>query len=158
VSGAFDVREKEAVERVRSLMPDGADIAIETSASVDGIRLAGSLLRQNPQHLLHASYDPQALRSQASCWPRLVLLATYGDGVAVAPAELFRPEGAIVLQSADRRIGDRMAVVQRVAEGAIRAGDFVGTAVSYWEAPDRYRELRDHPERLSSLAFRWKNG
>jgi threonine dehydrogenase-like Zn-dependent dehydrogenase len=157
VTAAIDAREAHAVDLARSYFPDGADIAIEASASAAGIKLAGSLLRQNHQHLLHASYDPAALRGQADCWPRLVLLATYLDSVTIAPGDLFREEGAIVLRSADRRIGDRMSVVKRVADGAIRASDFVGEPVPYREAPDRYRELRDHPERVSSIAFRWKS-
>lgn len=150
-----NARDEDAREQALALCAGGADIVVEASASMAGVRMASGLLRPNPRSAARVAYDTEASISSFRSWPRLVLQATYTDTLESRPGGLVPGEGALVLVPGDRTVGDRLAVVGKIARGDIRTSDFAEEAVPVDSAPIAYRELRDHPDRLRSLAFEW---
>ena len=155
VAGAINGREPDARARILALCEGGADVVIEASSSMAGVRLASSLVRQPWPRVMNTAYPVAAMHSDAHLWARVVYLATYTDTIAAGPGAFTGAEGAVVLKPGDRTVGDRLAVIERIREGTLTVADIIDAPVPVDEAPDAYADLRDHPERHSSLAFRW---
>jgi len=47
------------------------------------------------------------------------------------------------------------AAVEMIHRGHLKVADFADIPVPFSDAPQAYAELRDHPDRRSSLVFRW---
>lgn len=60
-----------------------------------------------------------------------------------------------LLTPSDRRVEDRVRVVEALRQGTLRSADFVDRVVPFREAPAAYAALRDHPEEHFSLVFDW---
>jgi hypothetical protein len=71
------------------------------------------------------------------------------------PGELTGGEGAIVLKPSDRTVGDRLQVIKQIRLGNLPVGDFVDKPTPVEDAPQAYLTLRDHPEAVSAIAFKW---
>jgi threonine dehydrogenase-like Zn-dependent dehydrogenase len=155
ICAAVNAGETDAKEQLLAHCEGGADIVVETSASVAGCRLGAALLRQPVPRQLHTAYRVESLHTDAHAWPRMVFQATYTATVETAPGGLIGAEGVLVLNPGDRTVGDRLAVIDRIREGDLPVADILDRPVPVEEAPDAYVELRDHPERRSALAFRW---
>ena len=65
-------------------------------------------------------------------------------------------EGALVLHPRDRRVQDRLEVIDRVRAGVLKTADFVDAPVPFTQAPEIYRRLRDEPPRALTYVFDWK--
>ena len=152
---AVNGRDPDAADQIKALCDEGADMVIEASSTLDGARMAGTLLRPSLQRLCHKSYKAGTLPASVHNWPRIVFLANYPGKLEISPCGLFQGEGALVLQTGDRSVEDRMAVVEMIHRGHLKAADFADIPVPFLDAPQAYTELRDHPDRRSSLAFRW---
>jgi len=156
VAAAINGRADDAREQILAFCDEGADIVIEASSSIAGARLASTLLRQPQSRRLNQNYDINALRQNPHAWPRLVFLANYTDSISEShPAGLLRTEGAIVYKPGDRCVGDRLAVMDRIREGALNTNDIVSELTPVDRAPEAYAALREHPERHSAFAFKW---
>lgn len=152
---AVDGRAADAADRIRTLAGGPVDIAVEASASLAGARLAAGLLRQPQAHAAAAAYRAVDGPGLASYWPRLCLLASYTRRMDLLPTGLVDGEGAMVLHPRDRRVQDRLAVIDRIRAGVLKTADFVAAPVPFSQAPEAYRMLRDEPARALSCVLDW---
>ncbi len=149
-------RDADIREQILAHCPEGgADIAIESSSTIEGARLAAGVLRQPVYRTLHAAYPVTALRSCANVWPRLVFQATYMQQLTMGPGGLAGSEGVLVLKPGDRTVGDRLATVDQIRAGNLPVGDIIDTPTPVEEAPEAYRTLRDNPGAVSAVAYEW---
>lgn len=146
VAATVNASEEDVAARVAALIPGGADIVVEASASVPGLNMARSLLR---------GMDP--VIAQRPRWPRLIIQASFGEDVPMSPNGFIPGEGALVLTPGDRRPADRAKAVEVLRTGRIRGADFLDKIVPYREAPEAYALLRDDPNACFSLVFDWKD-
>jgi 2-desacetyl-2-hydroxyethyl bacteriochlorophyllide A dehydrogenase len=142
-------------EQILSHFEDGADLVIEASGSAAGARLAASILRQPAAQRGNDGYPLEELHTHAGYWPRLVYQASAYQNMELPPRGLAEGEGVLVLSPADRRIADRLAVIEHIRRGCLRTKDIVERPTPVDDAPQAYRLLRDHPERVSAVAFQW---
>lgn len=142
VSAAVNAREENAAQRLASLC-GGADIVVESSGNARGFGLATSLLKEDWSNGAKISA------------PRLVLQANYIEEIPLNPCGFFGGEVVQVLAPVDRRRADRLAVVEHLRRGDLRASDFVGEIVSPRDAPAAYARLRDAPDDCFSVVFDW---
>lgn len=144
VAGAVNAREDNALARLKSLC-GGADIVVESSGNARGFALATSLLKEDWS---------DGAKTNA---PRLVLQANYIEEIPLNPCGFFGGEAVQVFAPVDRRRSDRLAVVEHLRRGDLRASDFVGEIVSPDDAPAAYARLRDAPDECFSVVFDWTN-
>lgn len=142
VAATMDAREKDALARLQTLCGE-TDLAIESSGSATGFKLATQLLR--------ADWSNGAKIGA----PRLVLQANYIKEISLNPCGFFEGEALQIFAPVDRRREDRLQVVEHLRRGDLRARDFVGEIVSPREAPDAYRRLREAPDECFSVVFDW---
>jgi threonine dehydrogenase-like Zn-dependent dehydrogenase len=134
----------------------GADIVYEASSSKPGVMLASSILRQPAPRCGHGTNYPMGgMQNSHHFWPRLVYQAGYLFKVEITPGELTGGEGAIVLKPNDRTVGDRLQVIEQIRLGNLPVEDFVDKPTPVEDAPQAYLTLRDHPEAVSAIAFKW---
>lgn len=151
-----DAGAADAADQIRTLAGGPVDIAVEASASLNGARLASSLLRWPQAHTSEVSYRASDGPRLANYWPRLCFLASYTRKLEMLPPGLVDVEGALVLHPRDRRVQDRLAVIDRIRAGALKTADFVGAAVPVNQAPEVYRMLRDEPAKALSCVLSWE--
>lgn len=144
VAATINAVEEDVLARLSALIPKGADIVVEASASVSGLKTAQSALR---------GMDP--IIAQRARWPRLIIQASFNVEVPTNPGGFFPGEGALVLTPGDRRPPDRAKAVEGLRTGRIRGRDFLDKIVPYIEAPAAYALLRDDPNACFSLVFDW---
>lgn len=153
---AINGKDDDAIGKIRAYFDQGADIVVEASSSLAGARLAGSLLRQPYQRTLNCGYNPGVLSSTPCIWPRLVFQANYTQKIETGPAGLADVEGVVVLKPGDRTIDDRLAVIDRIWEKDICVKDILDAPTPVEQAPEKYRELCQNPDRISAVAFSWR--
>ncbi|HEY3328542.1 MAG TPA: zinc-binding dehydrogenase [Capsulimonadaceae bacterium] len=146
VSAAFSAREPDIVERIQAFTAGGADIVVESSGSMAGIRMAGQLTKDR-----RISIDGGAIR-----WPRFVFQATYTEEYSVNPPKLFVGDGAIVLCPGDRTPEDRSAAVEAFRTGVFNPKAFVDHVLPISEAQSAYEGLRLRPDDYFTVAFDWR--
>ncbi len=156
VTAALNADSPDIKEKIMSYCDGGADIVIEASASLEGVRLAGSLLKKPVFQLLRKPFNTNYNPSRDL--PRLVFQATYHTlSIESKPAGILPPiEGAVVLQPSDRTVGDRIQVIEHIRRGDLKISDIIDSPVPVNEAPGSYMELLKHPDRIRGLAFDWK--
>jgi 2-desacetyl-2-hydroxyethyl bacteriochlorophyllide A dehydrogenase len=153
---AINGGEPDLRERVLSHCEDGgADIVIEASGSSAGARLAASILRQPAAQRGNDGYPLEELHTHAHYWPRLVYQASAYKNMELPPRGLPEAEGVLILAPADRKIADRLAVIEHIRRGCLRTEDIVERPTPIEDAPQAYRLLRDHPDTVSAVAFQW---
>lgn len=145
VAGTVNAREENAVERLAALCPGGADIVVEASATLPGLRLAYGMIRR----------EAPMLRATQSACPRLLLQATFSEEVTIHPGNFFPGERVMILTPSDRGLLDRERTVEALRTGQLSAKPFIDRIVSYRDAPTAYGQLRDEPEECFSLIFDW---
>lgn len=156
VTAALNGREADIREQILAHCPEGgADIAIESSSTMAGVRLAAGVLRQPVYRTLHAAYPAPLLRSAAGVWPRLVLQATYTDQMTTGPGGIAPCEGVLVLKPGDRTVGDRLATLEQIRAGNLPVGDILAAPTPVEQAPEAYRRLREEPGAVSAVAYSW---
>ena len=154
-AAAINARQPDVRERILSLCDGGADVVVEASSTMVGAQLAASLVRQPAPRVMHTAYPVPAMHANAHLWARVVYLATYTQTAEVGPGGFAGAEGTVVLKPGDRTVGDRLAVIERIREGALPVADILDAPVPVDDAPGAYAQLRDHPDRHSALAFDW---
>jgi len=152
---AINARDDDARQQVMALCDGGADIVVEASASLSGAKLAASILRAPVYRSLQRGYPVTALHSNAHVWPRLVFQASCTQRLECGPQGLVRSEGTVVLKPADRTVDDRLAVIERIREGALPVTDILDSSTPVEQASESYSTLRDRPGELSAVAFAW---
>jgi 2-desacetyl-2-hydroxyethyl bacteriochlorophyllide A dehydrogenase len=156
VTAAVNGGSKDAREEILSYCPDGADIVIEASSSIAGVKFGASLLRKPAPRIMNKGYQVSVLHSNAHMWPRFVFQAGYTDTIEMGPMGLVRSEGVVVLQPGDRTVDDRLAVIERIHRGDLPVADIISKPVPVENAPEAYVNLRDNPGEYSALAFAWQ--
>ncbi len=146
----------DAADQIRTLAGGPVDIAVEASASHAGARLLASLLRWPHAYTAEIAYRAGEGPCLTNYWPRLCLLASYTKKMDLWPSGLTDVEGALVLHPRDRRVQDRLAVIDRIRAGALKTADFVGAPVPVGQAPEVYRMLRDEPAKALSCVLSWE--
>ena len=135
----------DVLARINALIPNGADIVVEASASIAGLKTAQAALRR---------MDP--VITQRPRWPRLIIQASFSVEVPTNPGDFSPGEGTLVLTPGDRRLPDRAKSVEGLRTGRIRGKDFLDKIVPHTDAPAAYALLRDDPNACFSLVFDWK--
>jgi threonine dehydrogenase-like Zn-dependent dehydrogenase len=144
VTSAINASDEKSVKaRVEALLPGGADIVVDASASGAGFRMACSLVRPLP--------DVPVMPSLS----RLVIQASYQGPEALHPTDFFPGEGVVILTPGDRRTWDRAAAVAALQDGRLPAAEFLDQVVPYRAAQAAYLRLRDDPANTFSLVFDW---
>ena len=156
-AATVSAREPDARERILSYFEDGVDISVEASSSMAGARLASSILKKPLESVIEKIYHSPGLHSNPFKWPRMVYLATYTDTVQTHPGGLAECEGVVVFRPCDRKVGDRQTVIESIRQGHLPVSDFVDEALPVEKASEVYNNLREHPEKYSAAAFRWKD-
>ncbi len=141
-TGAVDASQAEAEARVRKLLPDGADIIIEAAGKPEVAKGALQFIRS------------RAIDGSGKI-PRFIFQANYVEPVPANLARLAPTEAITFLYPGDRSTEDRLQLLDMVTRGQLKTEDFVGEPVSYKEAPQTYKALRDEPASHFSLAFKW---
>ena len=145
-SATFSAADPGVCERILAYTGGGADIVVESSASIAGVKLAGSLVRR---HRISDETGPEN-------WPRLVYQATYIDQYPVSPNSLFVGEGAVVLTPGDRSVVDRCAAVEAFRTGQLNPAAYCDKVLPISDAQVAYDGLRTKPDDFFSVAFDWR--
>ena len=149
VAATVPAGEPDAEARLAALLPTGADIVVESSGAAPGVHLAHRMLAKLPRTWA------EPLTAFRGNWPRLVYQAVYKEPIPHSPA--FMPgEGASVLAPRDRGLEDRLKVVDSIRTGRIQTAPFLDRVLSYSEAAEAYRGLRDEKGRYFSVVFDWR--
>ena len=141
-TGAVDASQAEAEARVRKLLPDGADIIIEAAGKPEVAKSALQFVRS------------RAIDGVGKI-PRFIFQASYVEPVPATLIGLAPAEAITFLYPGDRSIEDRLQLLDMVTRGQLKTEDFVGEPVSYKEASQAYKALRDQPASHFSLVFKW---
>ncbi|MGI4787654.1 MAG: zinc-binding dehydrogenase [Janthinobacterium lividum] len=144
VAATVNASEEDVHARLTTLLPQGADIVVEASASVAGLKTAQAALRR---------MDP--VIAQRPRWPRLIIQASFSVEVPTNPGDFSPGEGTLVLTPGDRRLPDRAKAIEGLRTGRLRGKDFLDKIVPYTDAPASYALLRDDPNACFSLVFDW---
>lgn len=139
-----------AEARLLALLPEGADIVVESSGAVPGVNLAHRMLAKRPRNWA------EPLSTLRGDWPRLVYQAVYKQPIPHNPA-FMAGEGALVLAPRDRGLEDRVKTVESIRAGRIQAAPFLDQVVPFTEAAEAYRGLRDEKGRFFSVVFDWQD-
>jgi len=153
VDAVVNARESDAVERIRALTNGGADIVVEASGTPEGFAMAFQLLRAT-----FGGHEDDTMQNGPfydGYTSRLVAQANYLDPLAVNP--LAGGEGLFISVPRDRSYRDRMRVLEKIRQGAIKSADFVGDILPWDRAPEAYAGLRDDPDKVFSLTFDWSS-
>ncbi len=153
-SAAVNGRAGDAEERLGLLLNGGADIVVESSGTATGAMLAYKLLRKKPQ-AYGTEYKVEPIGFYHGDWPRLIMQANYLDKVTLNPFEFVPGEGVIILAPKDRGVEDRQRTVEAISRGQISASNFIDKPISYQQAPEAYKALRDDKNKNFSLVFDW---
>ncbi|MDR3708123.1 MAG: zinc-binding dehydrogenase [Capsulimonadaceae bacterium] len=145
VGATFQVKDEALVGRIQAFTGGGADIVVESSGTLSGVRTAGSLLRSQAADVADVSMR----------WPRLVFQASYSDEYLSSPGRLFKGEGAVVLTPGDRTVADRLASIEAFRSGALNSSAFSDKVLPISEAASAYEGLRVNPDGYFSVVFDW---
>ncbi|WP_309381399.1 medium chain dehydrogenase/reductase family protein [Cerasicoccus frondis] len=151
-AAAVNMRESDALERLKFFLNGGADIVVESSGTSKGIETAFQLLRKKPQ-AYGADYKVEPIGFYGSDWPRLIVQANYIEDVSINPHSFFDGEGVTILTPADRGVEDRLKVVEYIRTGQIRADDYIDLVLPYSQAAEGYKQLEN--QEVSSVVFEW---
>ena len=143
VAAALDAGDERLRARLGALCPGGADIVVESSGSAPGLELAHDLVARSPWE----KHD----RSP----PRLVLQANYLHLETRNPFSFFEGEQLQLITPLDRRISDRVRVVELIRKGELSSAPFLDAIEPVANAPAAYARLRDQPDECFSLVFDW---
>ena len=143
VAAALDAGDERLRARLGALCPGGADIVVESSGSAPGLELAHDLVARSPWK----NHD----RSP----PRLVLQANYLHRETRDPFAFFEGEQLQLITPIDRRIADRVRVVELIRKGQLSSAPFLDAIEPWKGAPAAYARLGDHPDECFSLVFDW---
>jgi len=146
VAATFAAQDPNILARINSFTGGGADIVVESSASMAGVKLAGALIRSQRATGTSGHF----------AWPRLVFQASYTDEYSTDPGKLFVGEGAVVLTPGDRDIEDRNAAVEAFRKGVLKASAFIDHVLPTSEAQEAYDGLRTRPNDYFSVIFDWR--
>ncbi|MHC4885068.1 MAG: zinc-binding dehydrogenase [Planctomycetota bacterium] len=157
VAAALNAKEPDIREKILSYCPGGADIVVESSASLDGVELAASLLRKPSPQALGTVYRAGTMHSNG-LWPRLVFQASYHNLTLETRPQGVLPslEGVLVLQPCDRTVDDRLSVIEHIRRGHLPVSEIIDKAVPVSDAPSQYLNLLNNPGRIRGLAFQWE--
>jgi len=156
-AATVSAQDPDAQDRIRSYFENGVDISVEASSTMNGCRLAASLLRKNTEGIVEESFHLPGLKANPFKWPRMIYLATYTDMVQTHPAGLVDREGVVVFRPNDRKLGDRQTVVEFIRQGSLCVSDYLKEASPIKKAPEIYKSLREHPGQYSAAAFKWQD-
>jgi 2-desacetyl-2-hydroxyethyl bacteriochlorophyllide A dehydrogenase len=156
--GAWTIRAKDpdAKAKVLDLSGGGVDIAVEASSSLEGAKFAASVLRQPHASVAQSSFRAHHGVDRINYWPRLCLLATYTKTMDMFPTGLVELEGTLVLHPRDRRVQDRISVIDNIRKGLLKTSDIVDAPIPIEQAPETYRRFRDGVERNLTTVFKWE--
>jgi threonine dehydrogenase-like Zn-dependent dehydrogenase len=155
VAAALNAKDPDIRETILSYCDGGADIVVESSASLAGTKLGASLLRKPVPQAMCSTYQVGAMHSNAHIWPRFVFQASYHPVVETKPQGLQETEGCVVLQPQDRSVGDRLSVIEHIRKGNLPISDILETPTPVNDAPKAYMDLQNHPDKIRGLAFKW---
>jgi threonine dehydrogenase-like Zn-dependent dehydrogenase len=153
---AVNVGTPDGEARIQALVNGGADIVVESSGTIPGVKLAYQLIRSTPRSAGGSAYyrgEPISLFPHA--WPRLIMQASYTQEVTVHPHGFFPGEGVTILTPGDRALEDRQLAMKGIWKGEIRSADFVDHVIPHTEAPTAYRAMRDDKNANFSIIFDW---
>ena len=156
VAAALNAKDPDIREKILSYCAGGADIVVESSASLQGTKLAASLLREPAPQAMGSTYQVGAMHANAHLWSRFVFQASFHPVIETKPQGLQEVEGCVVLQPSDRSVGDRLAVVEHIRKGNLPISDILEASTPVGDAPKAYLELQNHPEKVRGLAFEWR--
>ena len=156
LGAAFAVRgdDEDVVARLQAFLYGGADITVEATGAIPGVKLAYQLPRRKPQSY-GTDYVVEPIHFYGGDWPRLVMQATYVDQVSHDPHSFVPGEGVTILSPQDRGIEDRQRAVEALRRGQIRSADFLDLVAPVADAPAAYEALSKR-ERFS-VTFDWKD-
>ncbi len=140
-------------DRIREITAGGADIVVEASSSLSGVKLARDILRSNDESTFRTEY--RGGNSWERRIPRLVFLATYTQELSQIPGQLVHTERALIAAPKDRTYADRLAVVRQIRLGNILTDDFVSEATPAELAPVAYHGLTETPNQVDGVVFCW---
>jgi 2-desacetyl-2-hydroxyethyl bacteriochlorophyllide A dehydrogenase len=148
--------EPDAEARIRSFINHGADIVVESSGAIPGVKLAFNLIKPKPRGA-HGSgfYRGEPIASHVGQWSRLIMQASYEKEISVHPHGFFPGEGVTIITPSDRAWEDRQRSVEGIRKGEIKAASFLDKVISFEEAPTAYFAMRDDKNAIFSLVFDW---
>ncbi|WPJ95571.1 medium chain dehydrogenase/reductase family protein [Coraliomargarita algicola] len=153
VFAAVNLRDDNSMERLNTLLHDGADIVVESSGVSAGVETAFKLVRKKPQAYGEA-YKIEPIQFYGGDWSRLVLQANYIEPVSINPHGFFPGEGVTILTPMDRGVEERYKCIESIRTGRLKAQDYIDLVMPYRDAAEGYRKLQSHE--LSSVVFAWQ--
>ncbi len=152
-AAAVNMAEPHAVERLGTICNGGADIVVEASGSIPGVKAAYQLVRRKPQNYT-TEYKVEPIAFYHQDWPRLIMQANYIDTLEINPFSFSPGEGITILSPADRGVEDRQKAVEALRQGRVRSADYIEKVMSYKEAADGYAALQKKD--VLSVAYKWQ--
>jgi len=141
VTRAVNAKEQDVAAVVRSVWPEGPQVAVEASARQEGIDLCAELLRQR-----NWNSDDRM--------PMLLLQASYMGPIQLDARQLFAKE-FVVINTRDTDPRDLVGAAGMIGAGALRVDDLITLKARPQDAPDAFRELLDHPDKHLTVVFQW---
>ncbi len=138
---AINAKEEDVLAAVHDLWPDGPQVAVEATASQEGLDLCAQVLRGRAW-----GADDRM--------PVLAVQSTFVDRVEVDAETFFGKELVLISpRSVDPR--DMDAAVSMIRTGSLPVSDLITLRSAPQDADAAYRELLAHPERHLTCVFGW---
>lgn len=137
-----DAGEEDLEEVVADAWPDGAQVAVEASATQGGIDVC--------QRLLHE----RRWRTDERM-PMLLLQGSYPGPIRLDPDVLFMKEH-VVINSRDTDPRDLVGAACMIGAGALAVDDLITMKAPPENAGQAFHELLEHPEEHLTVVFQWE--
>ncbi len=151
---AVNLKDEDAVERLKMLTNGGADIVVESSGTSAGALTAYKLIRKKPQ-AYSKEYKVEPMKFYHGDWARLVMQANYIEDISINPFGFVLGEGVTILAPKDRGVEDRQSSVEALRTGRIASADFVDAVMPYTDAEKAYKGLLSRE--FLSVTFKWQD-
>ena len=152
VAATVNMRDENAMARLDILCNGGADIVVESSGTIAGVKAAFKCVRKKPQ-AYGVEYKVEPIGFYKSDWPRLVMQANYLEQVSLNPFNFFSGEGVTILTPFDRGVEDRQKVIEAIRTGRLAGKNYIEQVVPYDKAKAVYAALVN--KEILSAAFQW---
>jgi 2-desacetyl-2-hydroxyethyl bacteriochlorophyllide A dehydrogenase len=141
VTVAVNAAERDTVEAVREVWPDGVQVAVEASARQEGLDQCVALVHQ------------PAWGSDERM-PVLVVQSSFTEPLVFDYGRIFAKE-VVIVPTRDAIPRDSTAAAQMIRTGTLRVDDLITLRARPQEAADAFAELLAHPERHFTCVFEW---
>lgn len=153
----------------RPHFPHGAEAVLDATGSSRAMKASLGLLRENPRQDPCGTSAPaekaqasvmDQLRKQAHLqngWhgPRFIAQGSYADSIEINYYDVFNNEAKFIVPRV-HQLKDVFRAMELLADPAFTLDGLISETHDVADAPDCYQRLRERPQDVITLCFKWK--